>query len=65
MKCKECKYCEFIDRNGRPNIYFCDHPCNPSSLAGTSSCKKICTTERRSDEFKIKKTPKWCPLEKE
>ncbi|MBE5757582.1 MAG: hypothetical protein E7345_01445 [Clostridiales bacterium] len=62
IKCKDCEHCVFNEsKNGR-SIYFCRHAKSPSVLARTAGQTEICRTERRSTEFTIKKTPKWCPL---
>ena len=61
IDCKNCKHCKFEQGKGRPGKYFCMHPQNPSVIEHSASYKVICSTERRSTEFTIKKTPKWCP----
>jgi len=61
LNCKTCIFCGFNGGKGRPGKYFCLHPQNPSSVARTAAFKFICKTERRSTEFTIKNTPKWCP----
>ena len=62
IKCKNCKYCEFENGNGSPNRYYCVHRLSKSVLDGTRGNTIICKTERRSEEFTIKRTPRWCPL---
>ncbi len=62
MKCKDCIYCEFLERNGDPNRYYCTHP-----VAAEMACawaKMICRTARGSAEMTIKRTPRWCPLKR-
>ena len=61
IDCQNCKYCEFQQAKGRPGKYFCLHPQNPSNVKRTAAFMVICKTERRSAEFTIKNTPKWCP----
>ena len=57
LNCRICDHCSFMEGNGNPNRYYCD-------LAKTecSPFRMICRTERHSEEFTIKRTPKWCPL---
>ena len=60
IECKNCSHCEFMKGNGRPNRYYCNEArgeCSPAKL--------ICKTERHSEEFTIKRTPKWCPLKED
>ena len=57
LKCKTCEHCSFVELNGNPNRYYCNlarTECTPNRM--------ICRTERRSEEFTIKRTPRWCPL---
>lgn len=61
LDCKECKYCTFEGSNGRPGRYYCKHAKNPNADKRISAYTIICRTERRSEEFTIQRTPKWCP----
>lgn len=60
VSCKNCRYCTFEEYKGNPNRYYCIHPvaCK-EHLCGAV---KLCVCDRNSNELKIKKTPKWCPL---
>lgn len=64
FNCVNCEHCSFVDCNGSPNRYYCDHRENPNAVRGSSSCTLICKTERHSKEFSIKRTPRWCPVTK-
>lgn len=55
--CKTCDQCSFNKGNGNPNRYYClgvRDNCTPHKL--------ICKTERHSEEYTIKRTPRWCPM---
>ncbi len=64
IKCENCKFCEYFGSKGRPGKCFCLHKESPSCKAGTAGYTKICSTERNSKDFTIKRTPKWCPSDK-
>lgn len=59
LKCKCCKYCVGGGEGSSRGKYYCEHPI----AAACAAAKLICYVPRRSEEFTIKKTPKWCPLE--
>lgn len=63
LKCKRCKYCVGGSAGSSRGRYYCEHP-----IAAASACaaaKLICYVPRHSEEFTIKKTPKWCPMKDE
>lgn len=64
-KCSECEYAEFTPGNGNPNRYYC---MNEKARFARNQCEPnplICKTERHSNKFTIKTSPKWCPLRNE
>lgn len=60
LKCKSCKYCVGGKISSAPGRWWCEHPIAAKSV--NCAARVICKTPRRSDEFTIKRTPKWCPL---
>ena len=63
LKCRTCKYCVGGGNGSSPGRFWCKHPVAAKSV--NAGGKPICRTPRRSDEFTIKRTPKWCPLKGE
>ena len=70
MKCKDCKYMEYLKRGNRHAVY-CKHPnqdyindyCNKHRVVAMPGF--ICFTKLFSFELRTKTSPKWCPLRKE
>ena len=60
LKCKTCRYCKGGGSGGARGKYYCKHPV--AAEEACASAKLICYVPRWSNEFTIKKTPKWCPL---
>ncbi len=63
LKCKTCRYCVGGGHGSARGRYYCEHPV--AAEMACASSKPICYVPRRSNEFTIKKTPKWCPLKDE
>ncbi|MCM1277110.1 MAG: hypothetical protein NC299_17410 [Lachnospiraceae bacterium] len=60
LKCKTCGYCRGGGSGSARGRYYCGHP--DAAKEACASAKPICYTPRWSNEFTIKRTPKWCPL---
>ena len=63
LKCKTCKFCVVGGVGSSRGRYYCEHPVAAESAC--ASAKLICYVPRRSEDFTIKRTPKWCPLKDE
>ena len=63
LECKTCRYCVVGGVGSSRGRYYCEHPVAAESAC--ASAKLICYVPRRSEDFTIKRTPKWCPLKDE
>ena len=65
IKCKDCGYKTYLERNGNPNRYHCEHPEARYARSECEPTPMICRTKRYSKELTIATSPKWCPRRKE